>query len=415
MLKRLKVKFILIVMTLVGLVLASVLAFSLFSSYAAQQRLIDESLARGVAGSLNDIPVIGGAGSSEAEGLSSSSMLMLALDISPDGTILARSSSPVTISSDTLGEVLDDIQLRDSRKGRLPERHVAWMSGEGGDAGTRIVIVDTRGSDAAMYSQLVQAAAIMLVGLFALFGITVFLSDWALRPVARAWDQQRRFIADASHELKTPLSVIIANTEILASSRSLSAEDREWVRRTASESRHMKALVADLLQLARTDDAEAQGYAAATNRAAIDLSEMASSAALEFEPLAFEKGCSIEMRVQDGVSMQGDREWVDRMIRILLDNACKYASPDSKITLGLTEQGQHRILSVNNMGNPIEAKDLAHVFERFYRSDKARARGEGAGGFGLGLAIAKGVAEAHGGSISVTSGRREGTTFTVQL
>jgi len=342
-------------------------------------------------------------------------MLMLALDISSDGIILARSSSPVTINPDALNEVLDDIQLRGSTKGRLPERHVAWMSGESTGEGMRIVIVDTRGSDAAMYSQFVRAAVIMLVGLVALFGITFFLSGWALRPVARVWGQQRRFIADASHELKTPLSVIIANTEILASSRSLSPEDREWVRRTASESRHMKALVGDLLQLARTDEAEAQGYAAVMNRTTLDLSEMVSSAALEFDPLAFEKGCSIEMQVDDGVSMQGDREWIDRLIRILLDNACKYASPESKITLKLTNQGQYRILSVNNMGNLIEGKDLAHVFERFYRSDKARARGDEAGGFGLGLAIARGVAEAHGGSSSVTSNQAEGTPFAVQL
>jgi signal transduction histidine kinase len=170
--------------------------------------------------------------------------------------------------------------------------------------------------------------------------------------------------------------------------------------------------VNDLLQLARADEG-AVGVASAMQSEDLDLSDMVDRSALEFDAVAFEKGCMIDAQVEPGITMKGDREWMERLVRILIDNACKYCSANSTIRLVLRREGQHVVYSVNNQGPVIDPEDLAHVFDRFYRSDKARSRSDSHGGFGLGLAIAKSTAEAHGGRIQATSTEADGTTFTV--
>ena len=255
---------------------------------------------------------------------------------------------------------------------------------------------------------------IICVALVALFGISWWLSSWALRPVERAWEQQRRFVADASHELKTPLAVILANTQILLSHEGVSDDAMRWVESTNDEAGHMKALVGDLLQLARSDETVAGETTGAFRKEPVDLSEMVEAAALEFDAIAFERGCLIQEDVTEGITVSGDAEWLTRLVRILIDNACKYAERETTVDVVLREESGHAHLTVHNVGNPIDAEDLPHVFERFYRSDKARER-EAEGGFGLGLAIAKGIVDAHGGKITASSSEAEGTTFAVTL
>ena len=293
------------------------------------------------------------------------------------------------------------------------KQHVAWKSSELGSY-TRIALVDTSSSDSVLRTQAIGNVGIICAALLALWLITWWLSSWALKPVEEAWNQQRRFVADASHELKTPLAVILANTQILQTHTGVSEDAMRWVESTADEAEHMKALVGDLLQLARADESAAGGSANAMRHEDIDLSEMVETAALEFDAVAFERGCMLETSIDEGIHLNGDPEWIERLVRILIDNACKYAEKESTVTVRLEAAPSGSTLSVHNMGNPIDPEDLPHVFERFYRSDKARSRG-GEGGFGLGLAIAKSIADAHGGTISVTSTAQDGTTFTVRL
>ena len=161
------------------------------------------------------------------------------------------------------------------------------------------------------------------------------------------------------------------------------------------------------------DDESAAGVSAGAMRHEdIDLSEMVEAATLEFDAIAFERGCLVEDDIAPDLHVSGDPEWIERVVRILVDNACKYAARGSTVTVRLSGSSGHPILAVHNMGSPIDAEDLPHVFERFYRTDEARSR-EAEGGFGLGLAIAKGIVDAHGGKISVSSTEEEGTTFTV--
>jgi signal transduction histidine kinase len=410
-LKRLKKKFIVIVMALVGVVLASVLGFSLHASWSAQRELIDHALERNLEGDLNSVPTIGGPqGSSHGEG-----MLSIAVIVSDDGVILQTSDYPALISTETLRKVIRTALKSADDGGVISERHIAWKRAVQSDGSVRISMVDTTAADRSFSNQVVRDAEIMVLAMLAMFAISWKLADWSLKPVADAWDRQRRFISDASHELKTPLSVILANSQILLKDGNLSDDSRRWVQSTHDEATHMKNLVNDLLQLAKTDEG-AGGATSAFTKEDVNLSDIVDSCALEFDAVAFDRGVTLDASVEEGIHVQGDREWLGRLAKILIDNATKYASKGTEVKVTLKRTSQHIVLSVNNQGDPIDPEDLPHLFDRFYRSDKARSRGEGEqGGFGLGLAIAKGIAEVHGGTIKATSTKADGTTFTVTL
>ena len=225
--------------------------------------------------------------------------------------------------------------------------------------------------------------------------ISILLARWVVRPTERAWSQQQQFVADASHELKTPLAVMMANNSILLSNENETIESqRRWVESNQAEARQMLELVNDMLFLARPQNAERQ-----TVRETVDLSALVQRNTLQFEAVCFERGVVLEDEVATGISVLGDANRLQRLASTLIDNACKYA--DTKVSVKLTRAGNQAKLAICNDGAVIPAEDLPHVFDRFYRVDKARVRSEG--GVGLGLAIAQEVAHEHGGAITVAS------------
>ena len=258
-----------------------------------------------------------------------------------------------------------------------------------------------------------MVGSFLLVGALALgafFLISLLLSGLALRPAERAWEQQRRFVADASHELKTPLTVILTNTGILLRHPEQTvAQQRKWVEYIREEAQRMRELVEDLLFLARHDAGRDQAPAQT-----VDLAELLWSALLPFEPVAFEQGVTLESGIQSGVTVRGRSEELRRLAAILLDNAVKYAGPQGQVRVALArgEKGG-ACLTVRNTGPAIPPEHLEHLFERFYRADNSRARSSG--GYGLGLAIAKSIVDSHRGTITVQSREEEGTCFTVRL
>ena len=250
---------------------------------------------------------------------------------------------------------------------------------------------------------------IEIIAFALLFVLTLFLSRWITRPVERAWQQQRQFIADASHELKTPLSVIRANDSLLMADPSASvASQMQWIESTETEATIMQDLVNDMLFLAQSENTENELV-----QSEVDFSHVVEGAVLQFESVAFERGVLIDPSVAPDVKMMGEEKSLNRLVGTLVDNACKYAQDGGTVTVRLERLGGQCRLSVNNTGEPIPEEDLPHLFDRFYRSDKARTREQG--GFGLGLAIAKSIVDEHKGSIAVASSALEGTTFTVVL
>ena len=243
--------------------------------------------------------------------------------------------------------------------------------------------------------------------LLVFFVIALFLSKWALRPVEEAWTSQRQFVADASHELKTPLTVVLANTSILLKHPESSiASQSQWIESTQVEAESMQGLVNEMLELAQVESR------AGIQHAPVDFSDLVDGETLQFESVAFERGCRFEAEVAPGVTVSGDAQRLRKMTSTLIENALKYVDEGGEVDVNLTSAGGSAKLAIRNTGSTISPEDLPHIFDRFYRTDKART--SGAGGFGLGLAIARETAREHGGDIVCDSGE-SGTTFTVTL
>ena len=237
-------------------------------------------------------------------------------------------------------------------------------------------------------------------------GISVLLARWMVRPVEKAWDQQRQFVADASHELKTPLTVIMTNAELLQMPEGDAADKSRSVSSILTMSHQMRDLVEHLLELARSDNGQSKMVFEK-----VDLSALAEDALLPFEAVFFEAGLTLESQITPGITLTGSRQYLGQLLDILLDNARKYAVGGTvRVTL---EKTRHRrcCLSVSNEAAEMSRQDLQNIFKRFYRMDAARSRD---GSFGLGLSIAENIVAAHNGKIRAdyTDGR---VTFTAEL
>lgn len=277
------------------------------------------------------------------------------------------------------------------------------------DGTVRVAFADQSWESSSLRTLILNCLLVWALAMAAFFFVGLFLSSLALRPVETAWKQQRQFVADASHELKTPLTVILANTGIVLAhpSDTVSAQSK-WLEYTQEEARQMKGLVEDLLFLAKSDAARQE-----FQTTQVDLSELVQGCLLPFEPVAFEAGVRLDAQVDPGLILTGDEAQLRRLVRILLDNGVKYAGAEGAVSLTLTRQQDKLRLTVRNTGAPIPPEHLPHLFERFYRADAARNRAQG--GYGLGLAIAKAIVEHHRGRISVSSAVESGTVFTVLL
>ena len=412
MLKKLRRKLVAIITIFAGSILVLMISMSYYTFYRTQRGIVNEALSMSMHGGVRDVSTV--AGSSGESGSYPAKMLAVCVDIDSEGVILRSNSSSIEMDSSAFEEILYSALTSDASSGYSDSLDVAWQKAKLSDGAWRVAVVDTSSITYSLKSQFVQDLLIILGGLLALILVSWGVSGWVLKPVSNAWEQQRRFVADASHELKTPLSVIIANTEILLKDKDLPESSKRWVRSTSDESNHMKGLVEELLELARADEDQiVEGGIAHIED--VDLSEITESATLEFDAIAFESGTQVDEHIEDGIHVTGDSEWISRLVRILLDNACKYAQAGTTITVRLARQGRRCVLSVNNFGEVIAPDDLEHVFDRFYRTDEARSRDSKAGGFGLGLAIAKSIATSTGGDIAAESTAESGTTFTVTL
>ena len=324
-------------------------------------------------------------------------------EVLPSGTVRVSGSNYYDLQDeDTLLPLVTAALSADTDSGVLAAQHMRYFRLEGALA-VRIAFMDSTFEQATLRALVRVCLLIGAAALLVLFGLSWLLSGFVTRPVARTWQNQQQFLSDASHELKTPLTVILSSADLLKTSAQ--PEQRQYVDNISVESRRMKALVEDMLTLSRTESGRAAPFAP------LDLSDLVTDAALRFEPVAFEAGHPLQYDIQNGLSMTGDCQQLDQLVDILLDNAVKYAAPDGAIRLTLDAAGKHAVLTVENPGEPIPPEKLSHLFDRFYRVDDART---GAGGFGLGLAIAQQIVRRHKGAITAASDARA-TRFTVTL
>jgi two-component system, OmpR family, sensor histidine kinase CiaH len=252
-------------------------------------------------------------------------------------------------------------------------------------------------------------AVVGSVMLIALFFTSRFFANRSITPVKEAFDKQKQFIADASHELKTPLAIINTNTDVLLSnSEDTIRNQSKWLHYIKSETERMTGLTNDLLYLTQMDD-----YRTSMIFSKFDLSEAVENIILTMEAIIFEKQFSLDYEIEPHIMVMGNSEQIKQVVMILLDNAIKYTNPKGSITISLKKQHNEAVLSVTNTGEGIAPEHLSRIFDRFYRTDASRARKQG--GYGLGLAIAKSIVEQHKGKIYAKSVLGESTTFYVRL
>ena len=324
-------------------------------------------------------------------------------EVLPSGTVRVSGSNYYDLQDeDTLLPLVTAALSADADSGVLRTQHMRYFRLEGALT-VRIAFMDSTFEQATLRALVRVCLLIGAAALLVLFGLSWLLSGFVTRPVARTWQNQQQFLSDASHELKTPLTVILSSADLLKTSAQ--PEQRQYVDNISVESRRMKALVEDMLTLSRAESGRAAPFAP------LDLSDLVTDAALRFEPVAFEAGHPLQYDIQNGASLSGDRQQLDQLLDILLDNAVKYAAKDAPIRLTLDISGKNAVLAVENPGDPIPPDKLPHLFDRFYRLDDART---GAGSFGLGLAIAQQIVRRHKGAITAASDARA-TRFTVTL
>lgn len=267
----------------------------------------------------------------------------------------------------------------------------------------RYVFIDISAERTTLQHLVRTCVIIGIVSLVAFFGISLLLARWATRPVETAWSQQKQFIADASHELKTPLAVILTNAELLQEENYLPEERQKFGQNILTMTHQMRHLVESLLELARLDNVTPVFQP-------VDLSTLAENVLLPFEPVFFEEDMVLESQILPGLWVRGSSSHLQQVIEIFLDNARKYADPGT-VTVKLDKAGNHALLQVENAGTPLTAEEAKHIFRRFYRTDPSRSRN---GSYGLGLSIAEGITQLHGGKIWA-EGTETGNRFSLLL
>ncbi|MGN0586010.1 MAG: sensor histidine kinase [Oscillospiraceae bacterium] len=292
--------------------------------------------------------------------------------------------------------------------GDVQYRYLTKGGGENEPYFKKVVLLDSSAETATLQRLAVIVGVIALAGIGAVFILSIFLAKWAVRPIEEAWNKQKEFIANASHELKTPLTVISANTDVILSNPQETVGSQEkWFGYIKEETAKMSGLVTSMLNLAREDRDDDD-----TVMTEFCISDVIEGACLSFEAQVYECGRTMETDIEPQVDIRGDKEKIARLAHILIDNAVSHSKEGGYIKVSLRRRKNKVRFSVENNGEQIPKEDIPRLFERYYRADKSH---NSSGGFGLGLAIAKMIVMKHNGNIGVTSTPEGITTFTVTI
>ena len=363
MIRKLRLKFVAVCMAMVTAVLAVVFMSVYFSVQRSAETLSRQVLQR----------VIQEADQSHGEGIFRPD---ISITIGGDRVLLPYFTVEVwgnnayvtggTYASlddtEALSYILQDCLSQPQQEGIVERYGLRYLRQDNG-LYQNIAFVDMSMETTMLHRLMRSYFLIVLAALILLLGVSILLSRWATAPVEKAWRQQRQFLSDASHELKTPLTVILSNAELLEAAP-MDQRPARWRDNILSEAKQMKVLVEQMLTLARADN---NPMPSASAMEAVSLSDLATDCALAFEPVAFEAGKPLEYEIAPDLTVTGDRDKLRRLISILLDNAIKYGADGGTIRLKLQKSDRHAQLVVSNPGEPIPQDKLPHLFERFYR------------------------------------------------
>lgn len=318
-------------------------------------------------------------------------------------TIHATSTNWI-FEDDTLIDMMNQSINSTSQEGVLKQYNVAYKK-QLSPTSLKVAFVDLTNSQQMLRNTAINLLFLFVVTELVLAAIAYGLSTYLIKPVENSIQQQKQFVADASHELKNPLTVIHANTQILKRhSDDPINSHMKWIDNTETEVNRMSKLVSQLLFLAKSDAHHHQ-----MDYEVIDLSDTILGSALVYESVAYENEITLDISVEPGLKVLGNKDLLTMMTAALCDNAIKYCHKNGTISVQLDKQG---VLRVINDSDTIPEEELKHLFDRFYRREESRNRDDG--GYGLGLSIIQEIVLSHNGKIRVESTNNQ-TTFIISL
>lgn len=399
MLKKLRIKFVVINMSIVTLMLCVILGM-VFQFTKANLERENLRMMQNIAGSPFSLGVPNKPGDDVR-------LPYFMLQVSTGGDVITRSSGYFDLSDDEfLAELVQEIVSSQKNIGVIEEYRLRYYR-ESAPLSQILVVTDISSELATLRGLMENSLIIGAVSFLTFLGISILLAKWAVKPVDQAWKQQRQFVADASHELKTPLTVIMTNAELMQTMEFDEESRSKFSQNILIMSKQMRGLIEQMLTLARTDNALSD-----TVFSSVDFSRLVSDAMLPFEPVFFEKGLTLTSQISENIRVTGAEAQLRQVLEILLDNAQKYSKDKGTTWVTLRKYRKKRcILTVANEGDTIPPEELKNLFKRFYRVDKARSR---TGSFGLGLSIAERIVTQHKGKIWAES--KDGiNSFSVEL
>ncbi len=271
--------------------------------------------------------------------------------------------------------------------------------------GTVVVFLDTSEEILSYVRVLFLSAGIGLACWLLMLGLVIFLSKRAIRPIAANLEKQKQFVTNAGHEIKTPLAIILANTEAM---ELYQGGENKWTKNIRLQALRLDGLMKSLLFLARMDENTAKAAAVE-----FSLDELLGEMVQTFAELLKQKGITLCIEIQSGVVLKADKEQIRQLISILLDNAAKYTKEDGTVSVSLKRKEKGLWMQIKNDCQSLPDVPPDKLFDRFYRGDAART--QKSGGYGIGLSLARSIAEANGGSISARYEGADGISFTVNF
>lgn len=269
------------------------------------------------------------------------------------------------------------------------------------DGTVRVTFLDVGRKLDSFKSFLYTSITISLIGLVVVFFVIVFFSGKIINPIAEAYEKQKRFITDAGHEIKTPLTIINADTDILE----MEVGENEYLTDIKQQAKRLTSLTNDLVYLARMEESENT-----LTKIDFPVSDVVFDTVNSFKTLLQSQNKTLECNIQPMLSLCGNSKAIEQLVSILMENAVKYSPENTAVNVNLSKQGRNLCLSVHNVTeNAVSNKDLQHVFDRFYRTDTSR--NSQTGGHGIGLSVAKAIVTAHSGKICAYT--QDGHSFVI--
>lgn len=408
MIRKLKFKFVAINMFLVAIVffMTFYLIYTFHSSNLEAQSL--RELDNVVNMSVADFADLSNDQSTDARKIQFTPLFIV--DVDPQTkNIFSIIKSNVSIDDENLNYAVNSAMNSNKNSGVINDLSLRFIK-KTQNYSVKLAFMDISREISSKASLLLVFVFTGLLAFAAILVISLVLSSMALKPVAEAWTSQKQFIADASHELKTPLAVLIANMDILENNENETVKSQQkWIKGSKSVAFQMKDLIEEMLFLAKSDAGKIE-----TSVERVNVSDTLISKILSMEAIAYEKKVTMDYEnVQDELYAKLDEKQLAQLFAILIDNACKYSKENTVIKFALKKEQEKIKFAINNYGEVMSKGDIKNIFERFYRIEKSRNKEQG--GYGLGLAIALKIADANKIRIWVQSNEQNGTTFYLSM